>query len=477
MQLGSNTAHTKNSIRHFHRMKLPNTIMQIPVIIKTVDSISSQLSRMPKSPSGFEIEDTYRKLLSALENGSLASVNNKDWKIAAYVLWYGNEKLGNKPEFLDFYIKWLNSYQLPSNWRKLIYVYLKDFGCRLEHPAAYIIMSKAIRSAFTRLDLKSRLEQWGIRHQRFGLFAENFDVKEACQAFTIDANLDWEKFSTMTGLTGELSVIGYAEAIGTELLNKLSDNPDKESIIAVQQYHLADKKMRFSDKRIQIIEALLAPWVKGGTSIEDDVRKSVQEWLLAQFHDPRLPVHNRDGWRGVSDEYKKVMFRWLTGASLDQFFEIIDQVAQESQWKYRKAFWKAYYDSGVLPEAWVAFGSDAKYYAEKSFGNKLSAGGLNNVADRKHSVLIVRIGDLMLADWSHNGKCRAWKIDDPSCPELYKMEYSGVALKAPSMKIVETYKDGGITHNPSETYGWQNKLADFIYDQTGIRIQQRDFRI
>ena len=182
MQLGSNTAHTKNSIRHFHRMKLPNTIMQIPVIIKTVDSISSQLSRMPRSPSGFEIEDTYRKLLSALENGSLASVNNKDWKIAAYVLWYGNEKLGNKPEFLDFYIKWLNSYQLPSNWRKLIYVYLKDFGCRLEHPAAYIIMSKAIRSAFTRLELKSRLEQWRIRHERFGLFAENFDVKEACQA-------------------------------------------------------------------------------------------------------------------------------------------------------------------------------------------------------------------------------------------------------------------------------------------------------
>ena len=57
------------------------------------------------------------------------------------------------------------------------------------------------------------------------------------------------------------------------------------------------------------------------------------------------------------------------------------------------------------------------------------------------------------------------------------MKYNGFALKNQSMKIVDTHQQDGISHQGSENYRWQQRLADFIYDQTGIRIQQRDFRI
>jgi hypothetical protein len=473
----SNIAHTKDRIKQFHKMKLSIPVLPIPVTAKMVESITSQLSGMPKIPASFEIEATYKRLLLALENTDLASVDQRDWKIAAYALWYGNEKLGNKPEFLKYYLDRLNHQPLPSSWRRLIYVYLRDFKHRTDSPQSFAVISKAIRAAFTNPDLKHRLEQWKIRHDKFGLFAENFDLRKVTDAFSGDAQCDWRRFSDLTGLDGELSFNGYAEAVGLQLLNQVISNPKKEAVIAAQKYHIADKHLRFNDKRVQVIEALLSPWVKSNNALGEETRKSVHEWLLVQFHDPRLPVHERSGWRDVKSEYKKVMFRWLVGESLNQFFEIIDQVANEGHWKYRKAFWKAYYDSGVLDEAWVALGPDAKYYAQRVFSDKLSAGELNGVSDRKHSVLIVRIGDLVLADWSHNGKCRAWKIGDRACPETYKLEYNGFLLKSASMKIVDTHQEDGISHQGSENYRWQVRLADFIYDQTGIRIQHRDFRI
>jgi predicted outer membrane lipoprotein len=411
MLLDNNITHTKERVKQFHKMKLSVPVMPTPVIVKTVENIAAQLSGMPRSPSEFEIEPTYKRLLIALENRTLDSVNPRDLKIAPYALWYGSEKLGGNPDFLNFYLGWLKENPLPSNWRRLIYVYLKDFGYSVSFANSYAIMSKAIRSAFSHPDLKARLEQWKTRHEKYGIFAENFDLKKACKAFTSDANLDWQEFSSITGLEGELNTAGYAEAIGVEFLNQLNASSKGEFVKSVQHYHLADKRLRFVDKRVQVIEALLSPWVKGGTSIGDDVRKSVQEWLLLQFHDPRLPVHERSGWRDVRSDYKKVMFRWLVGESLDQFFAIIDQMALEHQWKYRKAFWKAYHEKGMLDEAWVALGPDAKFYAKRIFGNNLSAGELDGGTHGSQSVLIVRIKDLILAEWSHNGKCRAWKID------------------------------------------------------------------
>jgi hypothetical protein len=69
------------------------------------------------------------------------------------------------------------------------------------------------------------------------------------------------------------------------------------------------------------------------------------------------------------------------------------------------------------------------------------------------------------------------KLTDKGCPETYKMKYNGFALKSISMKIVQSHQQDGISHQGSENYLWQRRLSDFIFDQTGIRIQQRDYRI
>lgn len=221
---------------------------------------------------------------------------------------------------------------------------------------------------------------------------------------------------------------------------------------------------------------LLSPWKEDRKNVSNyDLQQTVKQLLLKHFKDPRIPTNRSKGWRSVETSDLNIVYRWLIGETLEQFFTIIDSMALEHQWKYRRAFWKAYYDKGYLEDAWVVLGSDAKYEAKKLFGKDFSAGELIGGSQANHSVLILRIGNIVFAEWSHNGKCRAWKIDDELCPLIYQPSYYGIKLKQLSMKILSPYAQDGISHQQSGTYGWQTKLANFIFDETGVRISERDF--
>lgn len=474
----SDKALTKSEIDLFHhRMKLKAPSLHLPVIIKTVETIAYQLSATPKVPSEFELDITYKKFIRAIQTNQWDIINNKDWKYAPYVLWYRDEKLGGKNDFITKYFNWLKSQNLKSNWRRLIYVYLRDFNYRNEFPSAFKTISISIQKAFKESHLKFGLELWEKRHKKVGLFVDNFDLSKSIKAFIVDANYDWNKFVDITGLDGELSFSGYADAVGSELLKQLNLSARKELIEAVQHFHFTDQNLRFNDKRVEVIQSLLSPWTRSSNPPNAELQKGVKNILIKHFKDPRMPIHREKGWRFVDDNSLKLVFRWLIGESLEQFFSIIDVMALEHQWKYRKAFWNAYYNRGVLDEAWVAFGPDARFHARRIFGANFSAGELEGGSQSNQSVLIVKIKDLVLVEWSHNGKCRAWKSNDRDCPSTYKSRYTGSSLKTTSMQIVPTHQQDGISHQQSENYNWQRRLAEFIYDETGIRMQDRDFRI
>ena len=478
MQSENDKALTKGEIKMFHhRMKLNAPSLPVPVIIKTVENISYQLSVTPKVPSEFELDLTYKRFIKAIQTNQWDIISLRDWKFAPYVFWYGNEKLGAKNEFLTQYLNWLNSQSLKSNWRRLIYVYLRDFNYRTEYSSAFKTIAIAIQKALKQPELKFGLEVWEKRHGKASLFIDNFDLSKSVKLFIVETKYDWSKFVDITGLEGELSTNGYADAVGIELLKQLTFSAKKELIEAVQFFHFSDQQLRFTDRRVDVIQALLSPWKNNASFQNDELRENVKDLLIKHFKDPRMPTNRGKGWRFVDEDSLKLFYRWMIGESLEQFFSIIDAMALEHQWKYRKAFWKAYYDKGVLDEAWVAFGPEARYHARRLFGANFSAGELEGGSQSNQSVLIVKIKDLVLAEWSHNGKCRAWKSSDRYCPSTYNPKYYGSSLKVPSMQIVDSYQQDGISHQQSEYYNWQEKLADFIYDETGIRMQNRDFRI
>ena len=77
-----------------------------------------------------------------------------------------------------------------------------------------------------------------------------------------------------------------------------------------------------------------------------------------------------------------------------------------------------------------------------------------------HSVLLFRISDLTLSEWSFNGKIRIWRAENKYKPVFYKKEYLRKTLIAKSNKA--------ITHYNPERYYWQKQVSDYIEKYTGI---------
>lgn len=142
---------------------------------------------------------------------------------------------------------------------------------------------------------------------------------------------------------------------------------------------------------------------------------------LAHAGDPRV---NEGKWRPVRSAFGEaydVVVRWLTKASVEQFFDIVSEtmVDRPDMWAQRRAFWTQYLKNNAISAAWVAFGADGAERAKRaartsgdrglSMFGRLSSG---NGRTSQHSALIMTIGDLTVVEWSHNGKCYIWKRSD-----------------------------------------------------------------
>jgi hypothetical protein len=157
------------------------------------------------------------------------------------------------------------------------------------------------------------------------------------------------------------------------------------------------------------------------------------------------------------------MLRWLVSATLEDFFRLLEYAAKHDEtaarhWKARKAFWSRYLRAGHIHDAWVALGSVTEVEArgflsdESRMYAKLSGSGVMP----NHSVIIMRVGSLTITEWSHVGKFRVWYADNRNPPRLHKRAYKRSTLVA--------HADQELSHFS----GWQQKVADAIYQQTGL---------
>jgi hypothetical protein len=163
------------------------------------------------------------------------------------------------------------------------------------------------------------------------------------------------------------------------------------------------------------------------------------------------------------------MIRWLAQATLEQFLKVVDRVAPKHPWDYRRAFWSAYIERRAVGNAWVAFGSSgtqiAKRLADDSGDALMRRFATVTGGSSDHAVLLLRIGDLVVADWSHNGKLRIWRRSNPNAPELNKSSYVAAELRAdPNFETV---------HLPPD--GWQSKTEAHIRKHTGIRLAEAEY--
>jgi hypothetical protein len=220
-------------------------------------------------------------------------------------------------------------------------------------------------------------------------------------------------------------------------------------------------------------EAMIAPFV------DQEPPHSVKQQLISKiielYKDPRVhPWPSLVGTqaRERQEQYISIFRRWLATAYLDLFFDIISATAEDHMFRERRQFWKKYIEAGVVDDFTLVLGPDAdiearriqRSSAETRHMSWSSLGG----ALRSQSVLIMRLDDLVIAEWSHSGKIRFWKRSDSYCPRFDVSSYQGETLRAGSM-IVDTSagRRDGIIHTPGS---WQPWAAMAIQRNTGLGI-------
>jgi len=172
------------------------------------------------------------------------------------------------------------------------------------------------------------------------------------------------------------------------------------------------------------VEALLSVWRT--KTPPDALRDELSEAIIAAWNDPRL--HAGGIWSGFDPELRAILLRWLTHQDMKFFCNMVTATQNSHMWPPRRDFWLELYEDKMIDEAWVAFGSEARRYAEhnllrggktdmnRRFGRQLDRGGST-------SLLIMRIGNKIVVDGCHNYRTHIFNQDDSKAPKLYLRQY------------------------------------------------------
>lgn len=433
-----------------------------PKLVRTAGELAHRWSGVAELPPMESVEELATRLRTALVAGRLDQVSDRDWTRAAFALWHGEAPLAAEPRFLDPYLSRLDQRRRRREVSSLISAYLRAF-------VADLPSIRQVAAVLARLVLIWDWP-WAGRQREHRLFDPERGPAALAQACLSD--------DEPARILAELG-LEHLHGQGLVLMAQLVAVANVEKALASGREPDArlDRLLRWAvdaggvapKLRGPLADALLRPWLSW--PVPDQLKDRIQKFLLQHYGDPRTKPHH---WAAASDEARQVFRKWLARVALAQFLEVIDRLALDRQWKYRRAFWTAYFDRDWVWDARVAFGPGGADLARQLFGPDapfatLVRGGRKPI-DRNHAVLLLRLGDLVIADWSHNGRCAIWREGDREAPSLLRPRYN-------SDDIDWSSADQSWVHAGAANYAWQNNVRRFIAEKTGHALHQREFWI
>jgi hypothetical protein len=438
----------------------PPNIRKRLLIEEASERISQRFDRVAAIEKQ-DFESLVAKLRAVAETGQWSSLSFRDLRLAASCLFDGPKNLADDVAFLDTYLGALQSTATRLTVKRLIHTYCMHFD---SSHAGIRKIGQFLSHTVSHWDW-----DWNTRHRDYRLF----DPKQASTKLSeLTANaLKPREALGLAGLSGQLATGGLAlaafRAALEEIQHRLMQAPRMEEVNrAIAWVHGEGTNLYFSAERAELAATLLLPWIHRDPPPE--IRQRIESFLLETLNAPRS---DRGSWLRVDPSAQQVMTRWLVQATLEQFLKVVDRVAQKHQWEYRRAFWSAYVEKDAVQDSWVAFAGDgarvAAQIAVRTGDEMMRRFGALSGASSDHAVLLLRIGDLVIADWSHNGKLRAWRSNNKRAPQFYLSAYGSYGLRVDS--------DFDISHMQADSGGWQEKAEAYIRKHTGIRLSQAEY--
>lgn len=248
---------------------------------------------------------------------------------------------------------------------------------------------------------------------------------------------------------------GFIDYMQDEAVSRLSPSfaePSQEALNWMLSW-IAPKGRRPREAGAErVVAALLSPW--RDKAPPEAYRSQVTDQLVEVYGDPRL--RGSGIWNAVPEQDRKTIFRWLTGATLDAFLDIVSEAETSHMWEPRREFWQSLFHAGRIDAAWVALSSSAKEiasrHAARSGNAALKEAGLQTAGGtrRATSLLILQISNKIVVEGSHSYKVHIFRQDNPYAPKLYQEQYNCESIR---LSLPENHKK---THRSD----WRNWVLE-----------------
>jgi len=428
----------------------------------------SAVDKAPQPPQERILEALRQRLRTAMLEDR--EPNHRDVKSAPWILWEGDPPAISFPGL--FYRVVDLAIRSPRTLNHLIEAWLLNFkGQGVGVSAA----GSEIQRLLTAVS-NARMDSWRAAHGKYRIF----DAARGPATLAAAILGDPEPVSAVLEaacLADQTRAVGnYMRAVQDEVLEKLPNELERPgagtTLARACTFLMNGGSLRFAGSRTAVAKALCKPWLpETARSPGADVQREVKDFLVAHLGNPQL---RPDSWSGAKEEAALIK-RWMARASLSVFFELIAEHAYDQQWKYREAFWSAYLARGAIDDAWLALGSNIHASARANqelgdaFGRMAGGGG-------SQTVLLLRIGPLIFAEWSHNGSLRAWPYEQG--PKLGQRTYTKSQILRPCLPFQQHRRDkDGLPHIHPETDWWQLRAAQLIRAHASVTIPASAWRV
>lgn len=419
-------------------------------------------------PSESTLQQIYNRVKQAFESKNVTSLSRYDINHSPWVLFDhfdNNKPLIKRWRFMSFYKKLTSDV---DNYRFILAFY-NAYLVSYPHKEKYIgDIQSHIKVLFASSENKKimRLSDEILTRKTLNNNAHIELINEVIQTGNIE--LELKSRGLLEGLSNSRFTLTFLKAF----LNSFNENfasstySQQMSLLSnLIEFSELDDKLRYPELRVETANSILSSLYF--VQIQPVVKDALKTFFLSHYGDPRVDL---SGWHGVSDDARSVFQSWLVEKTMGDFFNLLSHVADtqsdsDRHWRYRKRFWNAYLQKGYIEEAWFALGYRAYDQAPKFIKGKHNYSSLSG-GDSRHSVLIMKIGGLVLTEWSHSGSYRVWNSAE-SAPVFYEKHYTRDDVIANC--------DYTGAHHGNESGGWQDRLSTHICDLTGLKVLAKDY--
>lgn len=447
-------------------LDVPGSPTHLPKAAAALEELFAHIQ--PTPPRLVDLNETYTYLKKQWERGTpLLSMDKRHLRAAPWVIFdtHRPKVLAADVLFSEEYLRWLRARPRTSILFCLLFSFLKEYPTQVPSFSRWRENLKSLLSSLETL----RMRRWLNVVSRCHLLEEQGPKRFA--ELILDDPAPVNEVLRSANLEGELENQGFSKHAYMEGLNmvecELSDGSlTMQRLERLMEWSEQPAGLRYPNEKALLAETLLRPFVRR-PPVREEIKEKIKSFLLGHLGDPRIQMHR---WFGVSEQSLQVMRSWMVEASLEYFFQVLDHTA-DPIWRYRKAFWGAFLDRGYISEAWPILGRrarDAINRAMRETAEKTPYGTLQGV-EASQSVLVMTIGTLLIAEWSHNGRCRVWHLENGTSQSLRSRWLYNIQAPV-SAEELRRSADFELVHRGSEQGGWQRKLYDHIHRYTGVQI-------